>query len=138
MNDDSLRSVDICRMGAGRFKATNARGGVLPISSGDDPDFTPVELLLAALAGCGAIEVASVTGRSAEPESFDVRAEGHKVSDEDGSHLTRLRIVFDVEFPPGSAGDQARAALPDALARARDAVSTVSRTVALGSPVVYE
>ena len=51
--DQDLRSVEIARIGPARFKATNARGGETFFGTGgEDPDFTPVELLLAAIAGC--------------------------------------------------------------------------------------
>ena len=84
---ETLRTVDLTIMGEGRFKATNVRGGVLPIGQGDDPDFTPVELLLAALAGCGAADLEWVTAKRAPFSAFAARAEGHKVRDETGSHL---------------------------------------------------
>jgi putative redox protein len=134
---DSLRRIDLTRIGAERYKATNDRGGVLPIGSGGDPDFTPVELLLAALAGCSAIDVDLITGRRAQPETFTVRAEGHKVRDEKGNHLVGLKVTFDVTFPDGEAGDRAREALPRALQQTRDRLCTVGRTVALGEPVEY-
>jgi putative redox protein len=134
---DSLRTIDLTRIGAERYKATNDRGGVLPIGSGGDPDFTPVELLLAALAGCSAIDVDLITGRRAQPETFTVRAEGHKVRDEKGNHLVGLKVTFDVTFPDGEAGDRAREALPRALQQTRDRLCTVGRTVALGEPVEY-
>lgn len=134
----SLRSIDLARIGRGRYKATNSRGGVLPIGSGDDPDFTPVELLLAALAGCSAIDVDAITGKRAQPDSFDVSASGHKVRDDGGNHLTGLRITFDVRFPAGEEGDAAREVLPRALAQSRDRLCTVGRTVALGEPVAYD
>ena len=135
--DQTLRRVDLTKIGEGRYKATNRRGGVLPIGSGDDPDFTPVELLLAALAGCSAIDVDLVTGRRAEAASFDIRSEGHKVRDEQGNHLVGLRLTFDLVFPEGPEGDAARAVLPRALAQTRDRLCTVSRTVALGEPVEF-
>ena len=125
------------RMGKTRYKATNERGGVLPIGDGDDPDFSPVELLLAALAGCAAIDVDLITGRRAQPLSFDLRASGEKVRDEHGNHLVNLEVTFEVEFPEGEAGDRARAAMPRALVQTRDRLCTVSRTVALGSPVEF-
>jgi uncharacterized OsmC-like protein len=132
---DSLRSVELTRIGEHRFKATNNRGGVLPIGEGDDPDFTPVELLLAAIAGCTAIDVDYITGKRAEPEPFDVHVEGEKVRDEGGNHLTNLRVVFDVSFPEGEAGDKARAVLQSAIEKSRDRICTVSRTVVLPTPV---
>jgi putative redox protein len=112
---ENLRSIELTRIGEGRYKATNQRGGVLPIGSGDDPDFTPVELLLAAIAGCGAIDVDLITGKRAPADSFDVRAEGTKVRDEHGNRLTDLRVTFDLSFPPGEAGDAARGVLQDAI-----------------------
>jgi uncharacterized OsmC-like protein len=138
MNDDTLRSIGISRMGEGRFKATNRRGGVLPIGDGDDPDFSPVELLLAALAGCAALDVGMITGKRAEPLSFDVRAQGDKVRDEQGNHLTNLKLIFEIEFPEGEGGDAARAVLPRAMAQTRDRLCTVVRTVALGAPVEFD
>jgi uncharacterized OsmC-like protein len=135
--DPTLRSIDLTKIGAGRYKAVNRRGGVLPIGSGDDPDFTPVELLLAALAGCGAIDVDLVTSKRAEAETFAARATGHKVRDADGSHLVGLRVSFDLVFPEGETGDQARELVPRTLEQVRDRLCTVGRTVALGEPVAY-
>ena len=135
---DSYRYVDIAKIGDARYLATNRRGGVLPIGEGDDPDFTPVELLLAAIAACTAIDVEYITRKRATSESFSVRSEGDKVRDENGNHLTNLRLVLDVQFPEGEAGDAARAVLPDAIAKSRDRICTVARTVSLGSPVEME
>ncbi|WP_372727082.1 OsmC family protein [Nocardioides sp.] len=135
--DENLRSIDLTRIGPLRYKATNGRGGVLPVGSGQDPDFTPTELLLVALAGCGAIDVDLITGKRATAEAFDVRAEGHKVRDESGNHMVGLTVTFDLRFPEGEAGDQAREVLPRALEMTRDRLCTVGRTVALGEPVTY-
>lgn len=135
MDDDTTRSIDLSRIGPTRYKATNGRGGVLPVGCGDDPDFTPVELLLAALAGCSAIDVDLITGRRAAAESFEVSARANKVRDENGNHLTDIRVTFDVVFPEGPEGDAARDVLPRSLEQTRDRLCTVSRTVALGEPV---
>lgn len=132
---ETLRSIDLTRIGEGRYKATNARGGVLPVGSGDDPDFTPVELLLAAIAGCSAIDVDLITGKRAQAVSFDVHAEGDKVRDEHGNHLTGIKVTFDVTFPDGEAGDAARGVLQRSIEQSRDRLCTVSRTVALPTPV---
>jgi putative redox protein len=134
---DTLRTVDLTIMGEGRFKATNVRGGVLPIGQGDDPDFTPVELLLAALAGCGAADLEWVTKKRAPFTSFAARAEGHKVRDEQGSHLIQLSVTLDVGFPGDEAGDRAREVVPRTLQQIQDRLCTVGRTVALGEPVSY-
>ncbi len=134
---DPRRAIELRRIGAGRYKATNRRGGVLPIGSGGDPDFTPVELLLAAIAGCSAIDVDLITGKRADAVSLQVRAEGVKVRDEQGNRLTDLRVIFDVRFPEGDDGDRARAVLPRALAQTRDRLCTVGRTVVAGEAIDY-
>lgn len=134
---DTYRSVELVQMGEGRFKATNRRGGVLPISSGDDPDFTPVELLLAALVGCGAVDLELITGKRAGFETFAARAEGHKVRDEQGSHVVQIQVTFDVTFPEGEAGDRAREVVPRTLRQIEERLCTVGRTVTLGEPVSY-
>ena len=138
MDDETLRSIDLTRTGPTAYVATNRRGGELPVGSGDGTDFTPVELLLTAIAGCAAIDVDLITGKRAQPESFDVRTEGHKVRDEQGNHLVGLRVTFDVTFPEGEDGDRAREALPRALAQTRDRLCTVGRTVAIGEPIIYD
>jgi uncharacterized OsmC-like protein len=135
--DPTLRHVDLTRMGKERYKATNRRGGVLPVGSGDDPDFTPVELLLAALAGCAAVDIDLITGTRVDATTFDLRTTGHKVRDESGSHLVGLTIHVDVRFPDGPDGDHAREMLPRAIQQTRDRLCTVGRTVALGEPVEY-
>lgn len=134
---ETLRQIELARMGEGRYKATNRRGGVLPVGSGDDPDFTPVELLLAAIAGCSAIDVDLITGKRAEPEEFRVECRGDKVRDEQGNHIVGLQVTFDIVFPEGEDGDRAREMLPRALAQTRDRLCSVSRTVALGEPVEF-
>jgi putative redox protein len=138
MSEGEERSVHLGRIGLHRFKATNRRGGVLPIGTGEDPDFTPVELLLAAVAGCAALDVDFITGKRSDPESFDVHVEADKVRDEQGNHLTDLRVVFDLTFPAGEGGDAAREVLQSAIERSRDRICTVSRTVALPTPVLME
>ena len=94
--DDAHRGIELTKIGEGRYKATNARGGVVAVGSGGDPDFTPVELLLAAIAGCSAIDVDLITGKRAQATGFDVVAEGDKVRDEGGNHLTGLRVTFEI------------------------------------------
>ncbi len=129
------RAVELTRIGVARYKATNTRGGVLPIGSGNDPDFTPIELLLAGIGGCSAIDVDLITGKRAQPDSFDVHVEADKLRDDDGNHLTNVKVVFEVNFPDGEAGDAARSVLQRAIEQSRDRLCTVSRTVALPTPV---
>jgi uncharacterized OsmC-like protein len=139
MTDDSLRYVTVERISTGHFVATNARGGTLSFGSGSDPDgqnaFTPVELLLAALGGCTAVDVDIATTRHAEPSRFSVAVTGNKVSDDLGNRLTDLAVTFTVTFPDGEGADRARAILPRAVKTSHDRLCTVSRTVETGTPV---
>jgi putative redox protein len=137
MDPETLRSIDLTRTGEGSYQATNRRGGVLPVGSGEGSDFTPVELLLVAIAGCSAIDVDLITGKRVTAEKFDVHTEGHKVRDEQGNHLVGLKVTFDVTFPEGEGGDRAREMLPRALQQTRDRLCTVGRTVAIGEPIEY-
>jgi putative redox protein len=135
--DDTWRGIELTRESLSRYRATNRRGGELVVSSGDDDDFSPVELLLVALAGCGAVNIDELTARRAEPEVFAVTAEGHKVREGGGSHLVDLTVTFDIRFPEGPDGDRARDFLPRAVQQTHDRICTVSRTVELGEPVAY-
>lgn len=134
---ETHRGLTLERTGDLTFAATNVRGGVLPIGSGDDATFTPVELLLAALAGCGAIDLEHLTRKRAPFTSFAASSEGHKVRDEQGNHLVDLRVTFDVTFPEGEDGDRARAFLPRALEQIEARLCAVGRTVQVGDPVQY-
>jgi putative redox protein len=136
-DDDTWRGIELSRVSTGHYLARNRRGGILPVGSGDDQDFSPVELLLVSLAGCGAVNVDELTSRRAEPEVFEVTAEGHKIRDEGGGHLVGLTVTFDVRFPEGADGDRAREFLPRAMQQTHDRICTVSRTVELGEPVEY-
>ena len=135
---DAHRQIDMEKIGPSRFRATNARGGVLPIGDGNDPDFSPVELLLAALAGCGAVTIDPITARRGTATTFRARAEGEKVHEDGGTRISGITVTFDVQFPEGPEGDAAREILPSALQRTHDRICTVSRTVEAGEPVVMQ
>ncbi|MEV8593380.1 OsmC family protein [Streptomyces sp. NPDC052013] len=139
MSEDSQRSVVVERTSTGHFTATNARGGTLRFATASDDgrntDFTPVELLLAAIGGCTAADVDVATSRHAEPVEFSVSVTGDKISDELGNRMTGLTVTFDVTFPDGAGADRARAILPRAVRTSHDRLCTVSRTVEIGTPV---
>jgi putative redox protein len=136
---DSTRSLTLTRSGPGTLTATNVRGGTMTVISGGEgagPEFSPIELLLAAIGGCTALDVEAITGRRAEPTDFEVQVEAQKVRDDAGANrLTDIVVTFRIAFPDGEAGDAARAVLPDAVAKSHDRLCTVSRTVELGTPI---
>jgi putative redox protein len=129
------RSIRLERTENSRYVATNVRGGQIIIGSGRSADFGPVELLLAGIGGCTAIDVDILTSRRAEPEQFEIDVDAENVRDEAGNHLTDIVVTFRVRFPAGEQGDKARALLPDAVRKSHDRLCTVSRTIELGTPV---
>lgn len=137
MSSDTRREVTIERVASKKYTATNSRGGQVSIGAGADggTDFTPVELLLAAIAGCTAIDVDIVTTRRAEPDSFGVEVTAEQVRDTTGNRLTDISVRFRVAFPEGEDGDKARAILPDIVKKSHDHLCTVGRTVEDGTPI---
>jgi len=133
-NPEDLRRVTLTRDSVGRYTVRNSRGGSITVSSGTD-ELSPVELLLAGIAGCTAVDVDTVTTRRAEPEQFEVEVTADKVKDENGNHLQDIEVRFRVRFPEGDGGDAAREMLPKLVKRSHDEWCTVSRTVELGTEV---
>lgn len=130
-----LRSVRLERTSPGRYAVTNVRGGTLTLGRGDDDAFTPVEALLAAIAGCTSVDVDEVTTRRSEPESFVVDCQGVKVSDDQGSHLSGVDITFRLDFPDTESGRAAAAMVERVVRLSHEELCTVSRTVMLPTPV---
>jgi putative redox protein len=135
MADDPHRRVTLERVETGVYRARNDAGAELVFGSFVEDGFTPVELLLAAIGGCSAVDVDLVTGRRCEPDRFEVTIEADKVRDEVGSILDRVRMTFQVTFPDGPDGDKARQLLPRAVRTSHDRTCTVSRTVEAATPV---
>ena len=129
------REVHLTRTSRGEFDVRNVRGGTLHIGNGETADFTPVELLLTAIAGCSGVDVDFITSKRAEPDSFEIRSAGEKLKDDNGNHMGDLEVTFTVRFPAGEAGDRAREMLPKAIVMSHDRLCTVSRTVQLGTPI---
>jgi putative redox protein len=135
MAQDTHRQVSIARDAAGKYTVTNERGGTIPVGTGAGDEFTPVELLLAAIGACTSVDVDVLTSRRAEPDAFTVEVGAEKIHDSRGSRLTDIAVTFHVSFPAGAGGDAARELLPGAVRRSHDSLCTVSRTVELGTPV---
>jgi uncharacterized OsmC-like protein len=134
MAKDTLRQVHIERTAAGQYSVRNDHGA--SISVGSEGSLSPVELLLAAIGCCTAIDVDVITSRRAEPDEFTVTVTGDKIRDETGGNrMVNLAVEFTVRFPAGAAGDAARAVLPQAVRTSHDRLCTVSRTVEQGTPV---
>lgn len=131
-------AVQVTRLSHLSFEARNERGGSVPIGSGDSSEFTPVELLMAAIAACGAIDVDLITHRRSEPDVFNVDVTASRVKDSTGNRLEDIEVTFSVTFPEGEDGDRARLLLGRGIEQAHDRLCTVSRTIELGTPVTMK
>ena len=136
-HDPTLRSVELTRTATARYTVRNAAGAELEFGHGEGL-LSPVELLLAAIAGCSAIDVDTVTARSAEPTSFQVSATGHKVVEDGANRLDGLHLSFNVAFPGTAEGQKAAGMVERLVDLSHEKYCTVSRTVEHGTPVSNE
>jgi putative redox protein len=130
-----MPTVNLSRLSQHHFEATNSRGGTLSFGKKKAGEFTPVELLLVAIAGCTSMDVDAITIKRSEPLRFEVSCSGHSTKSEHGNHVTDIAVDFDVEFPDSEGGREARDVLEMAIRKSHDRLCTVTRTVELETPV---
>lgn len=131
------RAVTLTRTDLGRYVVRNARGVELEFGHADDL-LTPVELLLAAVGGCSAIDVDYITAKRSAPKSFEVTVDAAPADDPDGGHrLGDVAVDFRVTFPDTDEGRAAAAVVQRSVQQSRDRLCTVSRTVAHETPVAF-
>jgi putative redox protein len=133
--DPRHRRVTLERLEEGVYVVHNARGLELRFGSKDPNGFTPVELFLASIAACTAVDIDVVTGRRSPADAFDAQIDATYVRDDAGNRLEDIRLTFHVRFPEGEAGDAARAILPKIAQTSHDKTCTVSRTVEIGTSI---
>jgi putative redox protein len=136
MTDENLRTVEITRIRKGLYEATNRHGVKMVFGNDNTQNFSAVELLLTAIAGCSGTDVDFITSKRAEPDSFTVNIAGTKVRDESGkNHVADISVTFDITFPEGDEGDAARAVLERSVHQSHDRLCSVSQTVERGTPI---
>lgn len=135
--DPTLRSVELTRTATARYTARNVAGAEIAFGHGEGL-LNPVELLLAAIAGCSSIDVDTVTARSAEPTAFRVVASGNKVVEDGASRVDGLHMSFNVAFPDTEEGRKAAGMVDRLVTLSHDKYCTVSRTVERGTPVTHD
>jgi putative redox protein len=131
---EAHRSVSLERLSKAVFRATNNNGDTIEVGEGDGA-FSPVELMLTALAACTAIDVDYIVSKRDEPQSFRLRVDANKVRDEGGNHLTDFVVTFDARFNDTEAGQAAKDVLPRAVQQSHDRLCTITRTIELGATV---
>ncbi|MGH3365141.1 MAG: OsmC family protein [Nocardioidaceae bacterium] len=139
MNDENVRTVDITRISKGLYEATNRHGVKMVFGHDNTENFSAVELLLTAIAGCSGTDVDFITSKRSEPSSFKLHVSGDKVRDETGkNHVTNISVTFDITFPEGEEGDAARSVLERSVHQSHDRLCSVSQTVERGTPIKVE
>lgn len=133
---DETRSIDLTRIAENHYRATAPNGASIEFGRGEGL-MTPVELLLAAVAGCSSIDVDTVTSRRTEPTRFDVRASGDKVVEDGANRLESVHLDFDLAFPDNEAGRRADSQIEKLVSLSHDKYCTVSRTVELPTRVDF-
>ncbi|WP_307868394.1 OsmC family protein [Umezawaea beigongshangensis] len=125
-------SVALRRTAQHRFTARNDRGAEVQIGrAGQDGSFTPVELLLAAAAGCVAVTAESLVERRIG-EGAEIRASAEAVRTPDGHSVVEIPLALD--FDVSALDDAQRAALDTAVRRAVEQLCTVTRTLKKPTP----
>lgn len=137
-NSRALREVTVQRTESGKYIATSvATGASVEFGQGEGL-LSPVELLLAAIAGCSSIDVDVATTRRSEPDKFDVHASGYKITEDGASRMDDIRLGFDLKFPDTDEGRKAAGMVERIVKLSHEKYCTVSRTVELGASVVSE
>ena len=136
MDTENVYSVDVERVALQHYRATNAAGASLDFGQGNGL-LSPVELLLAAVAGCTAVDVDVVTSRRGEPEEFRVTAAAEKISEEGATRLAGVDLQFQLRFDDTAAGRQAEALVNRVIQISHDKNCTVSRTIEAATPVRF-
>lgn len=125
-----MSNVEVRLVGQHDFVATNDRGASVRVGRKGAPGaFTPVELLLAAAAGCAAVTAETLVTRRVEgglvARADDVRPAG-------AHELDAVPITLDYDI--SQLDDGQRAALDAAVRRAIDQLCTVTRTLKATPP----
>ncbi|WP_367131706.1 OsmC family protein [Saccharothrix sp. HUAS TT1] len=120
-----MSNVEVRRVGEHDFVATNDRGASVRVGrKGAEGAFTPVELLLAAAAGCAAVTVETLVTRRVEG---DLVARADDVRSADGNSLTSVPV--DLAYDISQLTEAQRTALETTVRRAIDQLCTVTRTL---------
>jgi len=116
----------------GTMTALNTRDGELPIGTGWEGErFNPIEMLLAAIGGCAAIDFTTVLARRGHPLSgLEIEVRGRRANDE---RLDAIEVFYVL---PDDA-DVSDEDIEVARRLTADVLCTVSRTVQHSSPVEY-
>ncbi|MDG4865103.1 OsmC family protein [Streptomyces sp. T-3] len=129
--------IETVRTGYRTWTARNDRGAEVHMGPADDeaaqPSFTPVELLLAAMGGCGGM-VVDRTARAVEHDDLKIVVESVSKPEDDG-RVGRIRVTYELDIPAEANGGKAADVFARAVRLTHEQHCTVSRTVEHGAQV---
>lgn len=125
---ENYHAVRIERVDRLHYRAHGANGATLDFGVGQGM-LTPVELLLAAIAGCSSVDVDAATSRRASAEVFQVLASALKQHEDGAVRLDDVQVDFDVRFPADESGTKAQKMVDRLIRLSAEKDCTVSRTV---------
>lgn len=125
---ENYRQTKIERIDRLRYRAYGANGATLDFGVSEGL-LTPVELLLAAIAGCSSVDVDAGTSRRSTPEVFEVLASALKQNEDGAVRLDDVEVDFDVRFPADEQGAKAQKMVDRLIQLSEQKDCTVSRTV---------
>lgn len=125
---DGNRHISLTCTDEHSVTATNRHGVALTIDAAGETGFSPLELMLAALGSCGAVDVAMLMRKQRDPiGTLTIDVDGEK----DDSRMTWLRVTyrFDREHDDRK--------VDRALTKTAGDLCTVSRTIRTSAPVEH-
>jgi uncharacterized OsmC-like protein len=127
-----MYEIKVERTEDGRYIATNERGAMIELSGdGTGPHFSPVELLLVAVAGCNIVTTEPLTAqRGHRMTKLVAGATSEKI---ERNKLGPVTLSYSVELPEGDA--EAEKVFRDVAERVEERHCTVSRSLREGTPV---
>jgi uncharacterized OsmC-like protein len=127
-----MYEIKVERTEDGRYIATNDRGARIELSgNGEGPNFSPVELLLVAVAGCNIVTTEPLTTqRGHRMTKLVAAATSEKI---ERNKLGPVTLSYSVELPEGDA--DAAKVFRDVAVRVEERHCTVSRSLREGTPV---
>jgi putative redox protein len=125
---DGNRHLTMTVDGDGAALATNRHGATLAIDPTGETGFSPLELLLAALGACSAVDVALLMKKQRDPiASMTIDVDGEK----DDHRMTWLRVTYRL------ADDHDPRKVDRAITKTAEDLCSVSRSLRLGTPVEH-
>ncbi|RFU84910.1 OsmC family peroxiredoxin [Streptomyces triticagri] len=130
-------TIETVRTGYRQWTARNDRGAEVHIAAADDdtaqPSFTPVELLLAALGGCGGL-VTDRTARAVQHDDLRIVVSSQSTPDDDG-RIGKVTVTYELDIPADANGGNAADVFARGVRLTHEKYCTVSRTVEHGARV---